>query len=154
MINNITAMVDTIGNHKTINKLCRPIVLEYIIYKDAKNGQDMLHLKFGDYLLTYTVCGFDIKMQAKIVKGREETPELITLLCDIAALLYHDALKPYLLTKTSPPVTILPRAIREFFDMLTISLKDKYPNAAFKIVDSGEPNRIPALPKRVNRIKI
>lgn len=154
MIKDITTMVDTIGNHKTLNKLCRPIVLSYTIYKEAKNGQDMLHLKFGDYLLTYTVCGFDIKMSAKIVKGREETPELITLLGDIAALLYHDALKPYLSTKTCPPVTILPRAIREFFDMLTISLKDKYPNAAFKIVDSGEPNRIPALPKRVNRIKI
>lgn len=126
--------------------------LTYHIDPQAQIGEEILRLYLGDYLTTYTVSDNDIVLKANIVKGKQEIQMVGDTIAHITATLYHDALKPYLSKNGTVPVAILPRAIREFFDTVSIRLSTDKPEITFNIIDKEYPDREPKLPSRIQRI--
>lgn len=149
MQNHINEIIAKIAQtDKSLNNLGAN-TLRYDIYPKAQVGEEMLHLRLGDYLTVFTVCDTDIKMNAKIVRDKKEVTVLSDVIAHITAALYLEALKPYISKGGNVPVSIMPRAIREFFDMITIKLSTQHPDVNFTIVDCGLPARKPKLPARI-----
>lgn len=151
MKNKIAQLVDKIGTCETILESDEVINLTYDFNINAKEGESIINLTFKDYLITYKVDGADIKINAKIVKGREETPLLSDIIAHTAAVLYQEAIKPYLNNNGNPPVTLFPRAVREFFDMMAIQLDAEYPTSQVNIVDKACLGRLPIPPASIMR---
>lgn len=152
MKNKIAELVDKIGTCATILESDKTINLTYDFNINAKEGESVIQLSFQDYLITYKVDGGDIKINAKIVKGREEVPPLSDIIAHTAAVLYQEAIRPYLNNRGKPPVTIFPRAVREFFDMMTIQLDAEYPTSRVNIVDKACLGRLPIPPASIMRV--